>query len=230
MKSIEEIRTENLNRLIEQCGSVKNFAEKIERSTTQVSQWKKNHPDSRTGKPRVPNSGSCRMIETKFNLPTGWMDIDQNQEVEDQPVLKQKSSSQQPRFTDIPFLKIDGAETPNSFPLPQQILDSLDLKKTNAAQIIQAYSSSMHPTIKNGSRVIIDTTDIKPQDGKVYLIQDGERLLLKRLIFEYNYLLEKSIWVMKSDNQDKQTFPDKFLPPIGTGDIIGRAVWHDNKL
>lgn len=229
MKSIEEIRTENLNRLIEQCGSVKNFAEKIGRSTTQVSQWKKNHPDSRTGKPRVPNSGSCRMIEAKFNLPTGWMDIDQNQEAENQPVPKQKSSSQQPKFTDISFLKIDGVETPNSFPLPQQIVDSLDLKP-NAARIIQAYSASMHPTIKNGSRVIIDTTDKKPQDGKVYLIQDGERLLLKRLIFEYNYLLEKSLWVMKSDNQDKKAFPDKFLPPVGIADIIGKAVWHDNYL
>ncbi len=226
MKTIEEIRKENLENLIKTEGSVIGLSKRIGKSESQISQWRNNSTNSGTGKGRNIGPGSCRQIEKELGLPKAWMDTDHNKTHEQQAV------SRQTRFIDIPFLAIDGTETPEAFPLPQQILDSLDLKP-NAARIIQAYSGSMHPTIKNGSRVIIDTTDKTPQDGKIYLIKDGERgekLLLKRLIFEYNYLLEKSIWVMKSDNQDKKTFPDKFLPPVGTADIIGRAVWHDNRL
>jgi len=223
MKTIEEIRKENLENLIKAEGSVIGLSKKIGKSESQISQWRNNSPNSGTGKGRNIGPGSCPQIEKELGLPKAWMDTDHSKTPEQQTVSKQV------RFTGIPVLMIDGLETPEDFPLPQQILDSLDLKP-KAGRIIQAYSSSMHPTIKNGSRVIIDTTDKKPQDGKVYLIQDGERLLLKRLIFEYNYLLEKSIWVMKSDNQDKKAFPDKFLPPIGTADIIGRAVWHDNRI
>ena len=76
MKTIEEIRTENLNSLIDKHGGNTKFALKIDKEQAQISQWAKNAPDSRTKKPRVINSESCRNIEKTLNIETGWMDND----------------------------------------------------------------------------------------------------------------------------------------------------------
>lgn len=101
----------------------------------------------------------------------------------------------------------------------------------HAARIIYASGDSMSPTIQSGCVVLINTADIKPQEGKVYAIckPDG-RLVLKRLIFDYNPAMGRQIWIMRSDNPDKIAYPDKMLPPDDRTMIIGRAVWNDNRL
>ncbi len=100
-----------------------------------------------------------------------------------------------------------------------------------AARIIYAAGGSMSPTIKDGCVVLIDTADTQPREGRVYAVAmpDGG-LVLKRLVFEYRVEFDANAWVMRSDNADKHTHPDKLLPPDDRTMIIGRAVWNDNRL
>ena len=76
MKTAEEIRTENLKRLIQLHGGSGKFAEIIGKDPVQISQWARNAPDSKMKRPRVISSDSCRHIERVLNLEIGWMDHD----------------------------------------------------------------------------------------------------------------------------------------------------------
>ena len=76
MKTIEEIRRENLNILIGEFPSAASFSEKIGKSPSQVSQWKNSSIDSKSGKPRNIDSETAREIEKALEKEKGWMDHD----------------------------------------------------------------------------------------------------------------------------------------------------------
>lgn len=85
MKTANELRRENLARLIAEVGGPKTFSDVIERDPSQVSQWANASPDSKTGKPRQISHLSARNIEKRLNLPFGWMDQDHAAELEPYP-------------------------------------------------------------------------------------------------------------------------------------------------
>ena len=101
----------------------------------------------------------------------------------------------------------------------------------HAARIIYADGGSMRPTIQDGRVVLINTADTEPKDGKVYAIcmPDGS-LVLKRLVHDYHPPSGAMTWIIRSDNPDRVTFPDKILPPDDRTMIAGRAVWTDSLL
>lgn len=74
MLSIENIRRLRLDELISEFGTQAALAKKIERSSAQISQWKNQSPDSKTGKPRSMDSASARHIEKMTGKADGWMD------------------------------------------------------------------------------------------------------------------------------------------------------------
>lgn len=99
------------------------------------------------------------------------------------------------------------------------------------ARIIYAEGTSMEPTIRGGSVVLINLADTQPSDGKVYLVCDPDGAnYIKRLVREYNPAAGGMAWVMRSDNPNKNEHPDKLLPEDDRTRIIGRAVWNDNTL
>jgi len=76
-----EIRHANLLLLIRRVASVKVFAESIERSYSQVSQLKNRSRHSATGEPREIGDDLARHIERCLDLPMGWMDAADHNEV-----------------------------------------------------------------------------------------------------------------------------------------------------
>mgnify|MGYP000476380057 CR=1 FL=1 len=74
VQTISGIRHANLLRLIEACGGVSHFAERIDRAYSQVSQLKNRSKHSRSGMPREIGDDMARHIEASWPLPTGWMD------------------------------------------------------------------------------------------------------------------------------------------------------------
>jgi len=74
MQTIEEIRLSRLFMLKEQFGGSSSLAKMLEMSPSQLSQWLKKSPDSKTKKLRTINSASARSIEKKLGLERGWMD------------------------------------------------------------------------------------------------------------------------------------------------------------
>lgn len=73
MNPIEKIRTNNLVNLINDYKGVTKFANAIEKSVAQVSQWANGSPMP-SGKPRTISSDSARHIEEKLGLPKNFMD------------------------------------------------------------------------------------------------------------------------------------------------------------
>lgn len=78
MDTIEETRLKRLLILMDEfrheCKTDAAFAEKIGKSESQLSQWIKRSPDSKTGKPRNISSQIAREIEPLCKKPRGWMD------------------------------------------------------------------------------------------------------------------------------------------------------------
>lgn len=79
MKSIDDIRRENLRFLERKLGSLKGLADALDRSESQVSQWKVGAVNSGTGKQRGMRSDTARYIEGKTKMPEGWLDRDHSE-------------------------------------------------------------------------------------------------------------------------------------------------------
>ena len=152
---------------------------------------------------------------------------------------EQKSPSEDEYFL-VPILDVhaacgnghfnDQALVEGGFVLPKVMLHDLGVPEEQG-RIIHAKGNSMAPTIQDSAVVLINLADKEPQERKVYAIcLPHEGLVLKRLIYEYNDAVGASVWVMRSDNPDKNQYPDKRLPPEESTIIVGRAVWYGNRL
>lgn len=74
MKTVDDWRRENLKKLVEKHGGTASFALKIDKSSSQISQWVNASPDSKTGKPRNLSSRSAREIERLMGMHVGELD------------------------------------------------------------------------------------------------------------------------------------------------------------
>lgn len=74
MKSIDDIRRENLALLRKEVGSSRGLAARLDRDESQVGQWMHGALNSGTGKPRGMRSDTARYIEKCMGKPDGWMD------------------------------------------------------------------------------------------------------------------------------------------------------------
>lgn len=76
MKTIDEIRRDNIQVLIDEHGGNKSLADLLGKSEAQVSQLLHGSKDSKTGKPRGMNNTTARSIEAKCGKERGWLDND----------------------------------------------------------------------------------------------------------------------------------------------------------
>lgn len=74
MQTIEDVRHANFLALIERYGGIQPLSNLLDRTHSQLSQWKTRAKHSRTGKPRNIGSDTCRYIEKTLGLPDNWMD------------------------------------------------------------------------------------------------------------------------------------------------------------
>lgn len=72
MKAIEQIRRENLDRLVNEHGGQAELARTVRKDKNQINQWL-----GRAGS-RNLSAGSARQIEERLHLPKGWMDQDRD--------------------------------------------------------------------------------------------------------------------------------------------------------
>ncbi|MFV5212808.1 hypothetical protein ACLIIZ_03655 [Azonexus caeni] len=80
MKTIEEIRLDNLRALVNEAGGVTRFAETSGKQQAQISQLLNRAKDSKTGKPKAIGSSQARELEKAANKETGWLDNDHSRE------------------------------------------------------------------------------------------------------------------------------------------------------
>lgn len=106
-------------------------------------------------------------------------------------------------------------------------LARMGLRERNL-HVIYVHGHSMEPTVCDGDVVLLDESQTAPRDGRIYAILKGNgELIIKRLI--------QSItggWLIRSDNDDKRTYPDQPVTDseIDHLQIVGRVVWHGGAL
>lgn len=76
MRSLLEIKRENLLAACEKVGGRPVLAKMLGISDSQINQWISASPDSKTGRPRSPNTDTCRKVEKAVGLPENWMEHD----------------------------------------------------------------------------------------------------------------------------------------------------------
>lgn len=82
----------------------------------------------------------------------------------------------------------------------------------------------MEPTISDNETMMVDTSEQKLRDGHIYVIRNGDHLLVKRIQTLWNDGVQPL-----SDNKDypPQEITSADLPGL---DVIGKAVWVGKNL
>jgi phage repressor protein C with HTH and peptisase S24 domain len=92
-----------------------------------------------------------------------------------------------------------------------------------SARVVDVRGVSMEPDIKDGSVLLINTSNREPVNGGIFaLVRPAEGLIVKKLV-----KLPKGGWVARSENRDFEDIPISHGEPIS---IIGRAHWMGAKL
>jgi hypothetical protein len=87
MKTVGEIRRDNLQLAIKDAGSAAALAEKAGISSVYLSQIKNQAPEAKTGKPKTMGDDVARKIEKGLSLANGWMDADHHVSIAELPTL-----------------------------------------------------------------------------------------------------------------------------------------------
>lgn len=176
-------------------------------------------------------------IAAKLGVNALWLETGRGPKY---PEVSELQSPSEDEYSLVPVLDVhaacgngyfnDQALVEGGFALPKVMLHNLGMPE-GQGRIIHATGNSMFPTIQDGAVVLINLADRELKIGKVYAVCSlHEGLVLKRLIYEYNEAVGTSVWIMRSDNPDKNQYPDRRLPPDESTVIAGRAVWLGHEL
>lgn len=92
--------------------------------------------------------------------------------------------------------------------------------------VISAVGDSMYPTIENDQVLLVDTNDKVVRSSKIYFLCIDGKHYIKRLINMITH------WVVRSDNPDKQQYPDIEISSENMNliQVEGRVVWRGGSL
>lgn len=108
--------------------------------------------------------------------------------------------------------------------------DWLKAKGVNPKHMIVIYAEgqSMCPTVDDHDVLLIDTSRVEPADGQVFVLSSTDKgAIVKRLIKSLF-----GVWIIRSDNEDKDKYPDRTLSrnEINEHRIIGKVIWRGGDL
>ncbi|MNG11146.1 putative HTH-type transcriptional regulator [compost metagenome] len=95
-------------------------------------------------------------------------------------------------------------------------------------KVIYADGDSMWPTVSDHDVLLVDESRNELTDGQVYVLASADKgVIVKRLI-----KTALGSWIIRSDNEDKNDYPDQVLSrnEINEHRIIGRVVWRGGDL
>lgn len=87
MKTVGEIRRENLEWLIERVGKLEAVASAAGTTSVYLSQIRNQAKDNKSGRPREMGSSMARRIEAAYAMPSGWLDVTRTAEDADSQFL-----------------------------------------------------------------------------------------------------------------------------------------------
>lgn len=215
--------------LEDEYGTQTALAEKLGKSPSQINQWMRAAPDSKSGKPRTIGNEIAREIEQSTAKPRGWMD---------QPTTSSEqyatAKAANVNTLSIPLLANSGSMGPGDDELADDVIvGNLALSADwvqrhvrpsaiGALRFIHGYGDSMAPTFQDGDVLLVDTQQRDPGsiDG-VYVLRAHGRLFVKRVRRNLGGQLEVS-----SDNPTVKTVD--ILNGGADVSVAGRVIWAWN--
>jgi phage repressor protein C with HTH and peptisase S24 domain len=99
----------------------------------------------------------------------------------------------------------------------------LNKKHVRAENLIAVMvrGESMEPTLYDGDMIIVDTADIRPVDGSVYVFNYDGEIIVKRVF------RDAGRWYLSSDNLDQRRYPRKLCEGDGCR-IIGKVIRRES--
>lgn len=176
MKSIDEIRRENLQLLRSEYGSQKALADALERDEAQVSQWALGLKNSGTGKPRGMRTVTARYIEKQCNKPDGWLDTDHSSSnAAAAPALR--TSNKVPIVGHVKGGD-DGFLEEMQFPVGSGEGYVEYWTRDSGAYALRVKGDSMHPRYRAGEFVVVTPhKEAQPGQDVVVKLTSGKKLL-----------------------------------------------------
>lgn len=206
MKSIDQIRRNNLVLLRQEFGSLRGLAVILNRDESQVSQWIQGSKNSGTGKPRGMRSETARYIDDCTNKKSGWMDADHSGEsnVAAGPAIRGSvpllSNVQAGAFREVLNNNSGGDGV-------EQIPTTVPVNRYTFAVRVQG--DSMEPKFTEGMLLIVEP-ELDPQPGDYVIAKNGsEETTFKQLV------KDGADWFLKPLN------PRYPIKPLGTDTIVG---------
>lgn len=167
MRTIDEIRRDNLETLIAEQGGVGLLANRIgHKNNTQISQWRNASVDQKTGKPRVVSNESARLLELTCNRPLGWMD---NQH--DDP-----NTSAAPPLSIVPLISWVQAgswTTIADYPHELQNVET-SYRARRHTFAVKVRGDSMQPKFPDGCIIIVEPDEEATHGKYVVVRQNGD--------------------------------------------------------
>lgn len=214
-----QARQENLARLIERIGSQAKVADALDVSPSYVSQMLRGHAPI--------GDQAARHIEEKFGLSHGEMD-----ETEQPEGIGEMEGDYRTEWVSVPsyfaeaeagrgLVNSQEVEVPGGFVFKRASLAKAGLLGHKLSCIF-ARGDSMEPTISAGDLMLLEHDVERVTDGAIYAVLWGDELRCKRLFKRPDGALS-----VRSDNPDKQRYPDETFPAEAEGfSIVARVVWR----
>lgn len=101
--------------------------------------------------------------------------------------------------------------------------DWLKLKRLRADRLIavRVNGDSMSPGLYDGDLVVINTEDVEPRDGDVFVVNYEGEAVIKRM------KRDGGMWWLSSDNPDKSRYADKRCDEHAV--VVGRVIYKQSE-
>ena len=174
MKTVHQIRRENLDLLASELGSMDRVAALVETSAVYLSQLKKQSIDQKTGRPRQMGDKLARRLEKGCKKEEGWMDVDHARLAFDANV-----STVRPGVREYPVISFVQAGSLKEISDPYGPGDGFATEAGDDdagpwAFFLEIKGDSMLPEFKEGDRVRIDP-DVRPNPGDYVVAKNSSK-------------------------------------------------------
>lgn len=183
MRSIKDIRRENLQFLVERYGSMKKLNGALGKKDNGLTQILNESVHSVYGYKRTMGDRLARTLEEKLSLGYGWMDTDHSEDPDARSDLLVISK-----------LNIEAGCNPTGGNdgedcaiverievTPEWYKQNISRYRLHGHDLITARGDSMEPTISSGDIVIVDTHDHDITQEGIFCVNYGAGVMLKRI-------------------------------------------------
>lgn len=238
MKTVDEIRRDNLKILEQEAGSPSEMARRVEMSYSQYVNLRDGAADSKTGKSRGMRTETARRFEVSCGKPKGWLDVHHSDDAESEINVNERRKNLARQNTATTSVTIfgygdtgamgDGHEpifsndATESIIVEKSWITSINFPaftRISNLALVRGFGDSMENIYASGDLFIVDrgvTNLLEGKAGQYYCELNGQRYI-KRLAQSPDGVVK-----MISENERKEMYRVKKSDQFS---VLGKILW-----